>query len=145
MSSTSGSSFVGIRWLFQSDDIVPISGLDAFAEIRFGSMRLGGGDLGEQRMRYRSTTRRRLAVSAELTCPVGTYTETRSISDSISADGAMWAHEGESRVGTRVGWGKGFAGYRVRELLPSVEVRVKIRSHSPFDRPLNAAGLFQIE
>lgn len=145
MSSMSESNFGSLRWLFDSDEAVPITGLDGFVEIRFGSIRSRRADVGQQRLRYRSTTGRGLAVSGVMTGRNVNYIAVESIRDSIGSNGAVWAHEGEHRVGTERNWSSGEARYSVIGPIPEVEVRVQIRSASPLDRPLNAAHSFQVD
>lgn len=144
----SESSFVSLRWLFQTDEIVPITGLDSFAEVRTGSLRPRGKDSGEHRLRYRSITRRRLAIAAQLMATGAAYTGTPRKSDVISTDGGIWSHKGVSELGALIQWGKGFATYEAdstSDALPGVEVRAQVWSSSPLDKPLRAAGYFQLK
>lgn len=143
----SESSFVSLRWLFQSDEVVPITGFDSFAEVRTGSIRPRASDVGEHRLRYRSITRRRLAVGAQLVATGASYVEAPKKSDSITSDGSIWSHKGVSDLGVLIQWGKGFARYEVEsqgDAIPGVEIRAQIRTSSPLEKPLRAAGYFQL-
>ena len=145
MPNTSGFSPVSFRWLFQADDIVPITGLECFAEIRTGSLPSRGNEPAKHRLRYRSVTGRRLAVMAESKISGGEYIEPSARADSTSSDRTSWMHDGATEVGSYVKWAKAFASYESTSGMPGVAVAATVWADSPLDRPMNAAGFFALE
>lgn len=144
MSDTSAFKQYSFKWLFRSDEVVPITGLEAVAELRTGSVRRAENGHGQHRLRYRSITGRRLTVVASSTLTHAIYSEARSVTDYIAPSGDEWLHEGASALGSRIPWEKEFANYEATGITPGVAIEASVRADAPFEKPHEAAGFFPL-